>query len=263
MGEKMRFSVVIPMYNSGDTIIETIKSIENQTKYELISEIIIVNDGSTDDSLIVVSNHTNDKIKLINICNGGAANARNIGIRETTNNYIALLDSDDVWEKNKIERIDEILNKYSEIKAIGSNRIGESIHLGKKVHEGVYRLTPFQYCLKNWPCTPSIVFDKTVFKDGYFPSDMTHAEEGIFFLYLAAHCGLYYVEDELVFCGNGKRSFGESGLSGNIQAMHNGVNVMMRKACEKGYINKLQYIFLLGYEKFKYIRRKAIVGKIK
>lgn len=260
----MKYSVVIPLYNGEKSIGKAVKSILNQTRSDLIDEIIIVNDGSTDSSVYEVEKlkkHT-DKIILINKKNGGAASARNEGIRISRNNFVALLDADDTWLKSKIEVQDKIFTKYPNIKALGCNRIGEEIHYGTLYKKGIFRISSLQYCIKNWPCTPALVFDKRIFEnDYYFPEDMTHAEEGIFFLTLASKAGLYYVDLPLVLCGDGKRAFGVSGLSGNINKMHKGVVKMIINASKLGYIKKLYVPMLIMYENIKYIRRKLISYK--
>lgn len=261
----MKYSVVIPLYNGEKTIEKAIMSVLNQTRAELIDEIIIVNDGSSDKSVDVVEKLKDiaaDKIVLVNKKNGGAASARNMGIRIARNNYIALLDADDTWMSEKIEVQDKILSKYPDIKALGCNRDGEKLHYGTPYREGIYRLSPLQYCVKNWPCTPALIFDKTIFdSDYYFPEDMTHAEEGIFFLTLAYKSGLYYVDLPLVLCGDGKRAFGVSGLSGNIKKMHQGVITMIKKAAGMGYIKRVYVPVLIAYENIKYVRRKIISHK--
>lgn len=265
--EIIKYSVVIPMYNNQNTIERAILSVVNQTKYDLIDEIIVVNDGSTDNSKETVekliSNAIDDKIKLVNQKNMGAANARNTGISKTKNSFVALLDADDEWKNNKIELQNNILINNRKIKALGSNRNDENIHIGKKIDNKLYRISPFMYCIKNWPQTSTIIFDKNIFKDKeYFPINMTHAEEGIFFLTLSKLVGLYYISESLVICDGGKPVFGYSGLSGNLNKMHNGVIEMMKRANQKKYINKIQLIFLIIYENIKYLRR-IIITKLK
>lgn len=260
----MKYSVVIPLYNGEKTIGKAVMSVLNQTRADLIEEIIIVNDGSTDKSLDAVDElkKTTDKIVLVNKKNGGAASARNEGIRIARNNYIALLDADDIWMPEKMEVQDNTFSKYPDIKALGCNRDGENLHYGTPYKNGIYRLSPLQYCFKNWPCTPALVFDKRIFDgDCYFPEDMTHAEEGIFFLTLAYKTGLYYVDLPLVLCGDGKRAFGVSGLSGNIEKMHHGVIKMIKKAAEMGYIKRIYVPVLIVYENIKYLRRRIIMKK--
>ena len=255
----IKYSVVIPMYNNEGTIEKTIQSVINQTKYDLIDEIIVVNDGSTDKSLEIVNSlilEKNSKIKILNKTNGGASSARNVGIKNTRNEYIALLDADDVWLPNKLEIQNEILEKYTDIKVLGSNRIGEIIKYGTKITDSIYRISPFRYCIKNWPCTPSIIFRKSLFKnDLYFNESMTHAEEGIFFLEVASCFGLYYTIEPLVFCGDGKPTYGHSGLSKKLKKMHKGIKMMHEIASEKGYISFFQRKILDCYEDIKYLKR--------
>ena len=263
-----KYSVVIPMYNSADTIEESLYSILKQTRYDLIDEIVIVDDGSKDDSIKVVEAfiETNkcEKIRLISKENGGAASARNVGIRSAKNEWIALLDADDTWNDNKLELQDKILEIHTEVKALGTNRDGEVVSHGTQVEEGLYSLTPFQYCIKNWPCTPSLIFNKNVFEDeNYFDESLSHAEEGIFYLDLSAKAGLYYIAEPLVLCGGGKPAFGHSGLSGNIKKMHEGILRVMQIAYKKGYLTTIEYVFVCALEHVKYMRRKLVVSSRK
>lgn len=90
----MRFSVVIPVYNKAETILETVQSVLAQ--YYTDREIIIVDDGSQDnleEKLISVR----QDIRLIRQKNTGVADARNRGIKESIGNYICFLDADDIW----------------------------------------------------------------------------------------------------------------------------------------------------------------------
>jgi len=93
-------SVIIPVYNCSKYILSAIDSVLEQTykNYELI----VVDDGSTDNTADVVLKYK-DKIKYILQDNGGVSKARNTGINNANGSYIAFLDADDVWEKNKLE----------------------------------------------------------------------------------------------------------------------------------------------------------------
>ena len=86
-------SVIIPMYNSQDTIIMCIESVLNQTQIELIKEIIVIDDGSTDNSYIAVWNkyRNNKLIRIIKKNNGGVSAARNTGIIAARNSPIIFL----------------------------------------------------------------------------------------------------------------------------------------------------------------------------
>ncbi|WRH68471.1 MAG: glycosyltransferase family A protein [Planktothrix sp. GU0601_MAG3] len=94
-------SVVIPAYNAENTIQETINSVLNQTFEDF--EIIVINDGSTDSTLNIVSGINAPRIKIFSYPNSGAAVSRNRGFAVATGEYIALLDADDLWTPNKLE----------------------------------------------------------------------------------------------------------------------------------------------------------------
>ena len=92
-------SVVIPNYNGAEFLDESIRSVLNQNYPKL--ELIVVDDGSTDESLLILQKY-DTKIELIRQSNKGSAAARNAGINVANGEFIALLDADDIWEENKI-----------------------------------------------------------------------------------------------------------------------------------------------------------------
>ena len=92
-------SVVIPNYNGAPFLAEAVSSVIEQD-YENI-EIIVIDDGSTDNSVELLRKF-GPKIRLIETRNGGASSARNFGLVAAKGEYIALLDSDDIWATNKI-----------------------------------------------------------------------------------------------------------------------------------------------------------------
>ncbi|CAH8292626.1 glycosyltransferase involved in cell wall biosynthesis [Mariniflexile fucanivorans] len=94
------FSVIIPLYNKEAFIESTLKSVLQQTFQDF--EIIIVDDGSTDNSYRVASAFKNDKVLLLKQENKGVSIARNFGIDHATSKYIALLDADDLWYENHL-----------------------------------------------------------------------------------------------------------------------------------------------------------------
>lgn len=96
-------SIIVPVYNIEKFIRETIETVNNQTYKNW--ELIFINDCSTDNSAKIIQEYVNDKIKLINQEeNAGAAMARNRGMQEAKGKYIAFLDGDDLWEKEKLEK---------------------------------------------------------------------------------------------------------------------------------------------------------------
>ena len=105
-------SVVIPLYNLEKYIERAIYSVLNQTI--LPKEIIVVNDGSTDNGAEIVRNMQNPLIHLINQPNQGVAVARNKGIEEAKGEFIAFLDGDDEWMENHLEVICQLIKNYPE-----------------------------------------------------------------------------------------------------------------------------------------------------
>ena len=114
------FSVIIPAYNSEKTIEKTLDSLQNQTKPELIQEVIIINDGSTDGTKDKVEQYKSRQDCILNIIlynqrNTGVAAARNAGIRMATADYLAFLDSDDCWAPEKLEWQEKNLKENPQI----------------------------------------------------------------------------------------------------------------------------------------------------
>lgn len=101
MNNKPLVSIIMPLYNASTYVAEAIQSIVNQTYQNW--ELIIVNDGSTDNSLAVAHQYQADKIKVFSQENKGASAARNYGLREATGEYIQFLDADDLLSNTKIE----------------------------------------------------------------------------------------------------------------------------------------------------------------
>jgi glycosyltransferase involved in cell wall biosynthesis len=98
-----KISVVIPLYNKGFIISETLESVLAQTFTDF--EIVIVNDGSTDDSFEIVSQYSDDRIRLYNQENKGVSKTRNAGIEYAKGELIAFLDADDFWYPNHLEEL--------------------------------------------------------------------------------------------------------------------------------------------------------------
>jgi len=94
-------SVVIPAYNAESTILETIKSVQQQTFSDL--EIIVINDGSTDQTLKLLRGIEDYRLKVFSYENGGLPLARNRGIFHATGEFISFIDADDLWTSDKLE----------------------------------------------------------------------------------------------------------------------------------------------------------------
>lgn len=132
-------SVVIPTYNYGRFIAETIESVLAQTLPP--AEIIVVDDGSTDETEEIVRGF-GDKVRYIRQENQGVCEARNNGVANSSGEYIAFLDADDIWEPEKLEKQ---IAKFTDDDEIGlvhcgmrefDDGTGETIRLHLEGREG-------------------------------------------------------------------------------------------------------------------------------
>ena len=127
--EKIKISVIIPIYNVEKYIRQCLESVIDQTLKDI--EIIIVNDGTRDNSMEIVEEYISDeRIKIINKENGGLSSARNAGMKEAKGKYICFIDSDDFIEKTMMEEL------YNKIEETNSDVADSDVFLyDNKIHE--------------------------------------------------------------------------------------------------------------------------------
>lgn len=160
MGENL-VSIVVPVYNVEKYIKETITAIEQQTYANW--ELLLINDCSSDRSVEIIKEYEkkDPKIKLINLeKNSGAAVARNKGIENANGKYIAFLDSDDLWEANKLDKQIEFMekNKYDFTYTAYDFADEEGNKINKKVN--VPEKLTYKQALKNTTIfTSTVVFN--------------------------------------------------------------------------------------------------------
>jgi len=161
-------SIVVPCFNSGETLDRTIQSIKNQTWIE--KEIILVNDGSNDkNTLEVLKGYKNDSlIKVINQKNKGLSSARNTGVIHSRGNYIFFLDSDDWINLNALEEFYNFLQNNKNSSYVFSDCILEGSNKG--IRKKVFNLFE-QMFINQIPY--SIFIPKNIFVDnGYYDENM-------------------------------------------------------------------------------------------
>lgn len=171
-------SVVIPVYNRPSLVKRAIESVLAQSLKA--DEIIVVNDGSDDDTPLVLKSF-NDKIKIITQKNSGVSSARNSGIKSVKNSWICFLDSDDVWHKNKLEQQFAFHQHNPHI--LFSHTAEEWIRDGKPVKQKKQHKKPSGFCFEEnlnfCKIAPStVMIDKTIFdKVGYFDEALEVCED--------------------------------------------------------------------------------------
>ena len=103
-----KISVIIPTYNTAHYLQEAIESVLAQTYTDF--ELIVIDDGSTDNTKEVVAPYL-DRIVFLETENNGPSKARNRAIRESSCEYVAFLDADDIWYPDKLDRQMTLLSK--------------------------------------------------------------------------------------------------------------------------------------------------------
>ncbi|GAB3279181.1 glycosyltransferase family 2 protein [Larkinella harenae] len=110
-------SVIIPLYNKADYIKKSVQSVLQQSfRY---FELVIVNDGSTDNSLNELLNFTDSRISIISQENAGVSVARNNGVKKAKYDFIAFLDADDWWDPHYLEEMFSLIRDFPEASVFG------------------------------------------------------------------------------------------------------------------------------------------------
>ena len=150
----MKFSVVIPLYNKANYIESTIRSVLDQTCDDY--ELIVVDDGSSDNSLALARKYESDRVRVIAQANQGVSVARNTGIENARGSFIAFLDADDQWEPQYLETIQVLTEQYPE-SAIFVTAYAVDMGNGK-IHYST-RLEPQTGCLPSYWLTLAKGYD--------------------------------------------------------------------------------------------------------
>jgi len=111
-----KFSIIVPIYNVEKYLDFCLKSIKEQTFKDF--EVIMVDDGSTDNSSDIAKKYVNEQFKYYHKKNGGLSSARNYGVQHATGQYIMFVDSDDYIATNTLEKLDIHINKHHNLDVI-------------------------------------------------------------------------------------------------------------------------------------------------
>jgi glycosyltransferase involved in cell wall biosynthesis len=181
----MYVSVVIPVYNGEEFLAEAIESVLNQTHREF--ELILVNDGSTDNSLGIMQSYAkkDPRIRVISHANKGRCLAFNDGVKEAKYEWIARLDADDVYLPDKIEKQLEFIRNNPGVTLLGTRGYhidGQGRRLGLMGTDGPYSEQEFcDYMHTNSPIFyifSSVIMKKSAFLDvGGLRKEIQQAED--------------------------------------------------------------------------------------
>ena len=207
----MRFSVIVPLYNKAPYVRKALESIVNQTFRDY--EVIIVNDGSTDNSLDVINELferfkiLDFRFKLLNQENAGVAAARNNGVAASEGEYVCFLDADDWWEPTFLEEMDKLIEEYPEAGLYATNyvyykpgktRVMLDIQRGYINYQEEYIKNGAMPVTSITTCMPRKVFDEM----GGFPLGIKLGEDFLLWAKTALHYKVAFCEKPLAYYNN-------------------------------------------------------------
>ena len=180
----MQFSIIVPLYNKENFISNSIYSIINQNHKDF--EILIINDGSTDNSLKNVEMIKDNRLRIINQKNNGVSSARNRGVSESKYDFVAFLDADDLWETEYLSEIIKLIQDFPECGLYTTSYISKREdkqldHRSKIVPNNFRGIIDdyFDFINHNQAfCSSSVVARKNIFeKVGLFPEGIIKRED--------------------------------------------------------------------------------------
>jgi glycosyltransferase involved in cell wall biosynthesis len=199
-----KVSVIIPTYNRAALLVEAVQSVMKQTYTEL--ELIVVDDGSTDDTREAILPYLH-RIKYLYQERGGVSKARNYGIRVSHGEYIAFLDSDDLWLDKKLEVQVNFMESHSSFVSYTDEiwiRKGKRVNPGKRHRK--YSGWIFDKVLPLCIISPSSammrreVFDRI----GLFDETLPACEDYDMWIRVAKHYPIHLIEQQLIVKRGGR-----------------------------------------------------------
>lgn len=195
-----KVSVVIPTYNRRDLVQRAIQSVLDQTYRDF--EIIVIDDGSTDGTRAAVEGR--ERVRYLRQTNGGPASARNLGIREAQGEFIAFLDSDDVWLPEFLTSQVDVLSRYPEVALVCArssvgNKEAKDFPLRRKLITGDLYARLYD---RSFVRTPTVVVRKSCLDAvGCFNESYPWSEDHDLWLRIARKYEIAYVNRCLVRIG--------------------------------------------------------------
>jgi len=231
-------SVVIPTYNRVTFLKDAIDSVLAQTFLDF--ELIVVDDGSTDDTPKLLSSY-NNKVRVITQTNQGPSAARNRGIEAAKSPWIAFLDSDDVWKPDKLKKQVRFITDNPDTKICQTEEVwirnGKRVNPRKKheMHSGWI----YEQCLPRCIVSPSsVMIHKDVFeKVGLFDETMLACEDYDLWLRVTPHYPVFLVREQLIV----KQGGHDDQQSRTIESLDCLRIKAMVKSLESGGLSKNQH----------------------
>lgn len=234
-----KVSVIIPTFNRADKLSRAVSSVLNQSFTDF--ELIVVDDGSTDQTTRVMAPFRSQVVYLRFPFNQGVSAARNLGLQKASSSLIAFLDSDDYWLPQKLAVQVDFFDRHPEAQICQTEEIW--IRKGRRVNPRKKHLKPsgdiFAQSLKLCLISPSaVMLRRTLFDEvGGFDEDLPACEDYDLWLRIACRCPVHLIPEPLVVK--------EGGMPDQLSAKVKGMDRFRIRAIEKlikqGVLNKTQF----------------------
>lgn len=205
--EMIRFSVIVPLYNKAAYVEKAIRSVLEQTypHYELI----VVNDGSKDDSAVIAEDLLKSvpNARLINQENAGVALARNNGVTQAKGDYVCFLDADDWWDVSFLQEMQQFIKDYPEAGIWGTNywyvKKGKT-HIAVPCETGYINYPKLYAETSVMPLTSiSVCIKKDIFNElGGFPKGIKLGEDFLLWAKIALHHKVAFLNNAIAYYNN-------------------------------------------------------------
>lgn len=257
MFENIKVSIITPVYNDEKYIAETIRSILDQTHKNF--ELIIIDDYSIDGSMDIVKSFIDSRIKIIrNMGNRGPAFCRNVGIKSATGDYIAFLDGDDIWLKDKLEKqLDFMISncygfcctKYGTIDENGNN-MNKYVYSPKVITHKTMLKCSYIGCL-------TVMFKRDIHPELEIPNCIKKRNDYALWLKLSERTNCYFFNDTTAFYRKHKKNHVSSGKKTKLIKFHTEMFMQLygfkRMKAERYAIRNAFFYFL---KRLRYIKNK-------
>lgn len=263
-------SVIIPTYNNGSEIYNCLKSVILQTRKELIKEVIIVNDGSTDNTQDILNNILVDplfkqfRIKVYNHKNHGVSYSRNFAMENSKGEWLAFLDADDQWLKNKLALQEKVIDNFKNVQMVGGNVNSKIQKVGLFKKPDISKVKAIDMIIRSFPQTSTVMINRLVFSNtSRFDENQSYCEDLNWFTQICHKYNYIHLNKQLVIYGYEKPQVGnKKGLSSNRYEMNRGARKNLKDFFNLKIINALQFIILYVLLFFKEFRRLLIARNV-
>lgn len=273
------FSIVIPLYNKEAYIKQALVSVINQSYKDF--EIIVVNDGSTDNSLNVAESFDDNRLRILTIENAGVSVARNTGIRLARFEWIAFLDADDWWDERFLDEIHLTLKEFPNdlIFASGRSRVFKDQierynHVDLPSDGERAKINYFKVISKNLPPINSsnVVIHKSLLLKNQFREGMKMHEDHDLWIRLCSNNGVVFVNKPLSFY---RKSIDDSAsfnlfssrdfmqYVADIKEVKSQISIKEKNYFKKYYTSFIPIRYFQSYQTYSSSERQSIVNVCK